>query len=140
MLRASIPPSEHRYEKKRPNLVARVFRRFLGTDLTTRNEDELIVPFRPTENSPLLSSIVGQTIPANANVVSEDTVEWGDIAASGNVRAAWPQEAKAIALYTAPLVVTFILQYSVDVSSIIAAGRIGKIELGAVSCWLAFCS
>ena len=33
----------------------------------------------------------------------------------------------------APLVVTFVLQYSVEISAIVAVGRLGKIELGAAS-------
>ncbi|KAH7007557.1 multidrug and toxin extrusion protein [Ilyonectria destructans] len=45
----------------------------------------------------------------------------------------WQHEAKVLASHAAPLIVTFLLQYFIDISSIIAVGRLGKIELGAVS-------
>lgn len=45
----------------------------------------------------------------------------------------WAAESRNLVYSSAPLVLTFLLQYSVDVSSVIAAGRLGTIELGAVS-------
>lgn len=89
-----------------------------------------------------MKSIVGHTSAANGNAASEDSVEEQreEITASGDIHVTWQHEAKTIASYAAPLVVTFSLQYSVDVSSIVAAGRIGKIDLGAVSCQLVLSS
>jgi MATE family multidrug resistance protein len=46
----------------------------------------------------------------------------------------WQRETKTVAVYSAPLIVTFFLQYSINVVAVLAAGRIGKLELGAVSC------
>lgn len=53
---------------------------------------------------------------------------------AANEDTSWKEEVIIGVTHAAPLVVTFILQYSIDVSSIIVAGRLGKVELGAVSC------
>lgn len=74
----------------------------------------------PTETSPLLKSVSGSA-DVSGDCVASDT------------RGTWSHEARVIASYSAPLIVTFLLQYSVDASSLIAAGRLGKVELGAVS-------
>lgn len=53
--------------------------------------------------------------------------------ASGKIKTTWQREAKTLWRYSSPLVVTFVLQYSLTVASIFAVGHIGPIELGAVS-------
>lgn len=45
----------------------------------------------------------------------------------------WRQEALIITSYTAPLVLTLLLQYSLTVTSIFTLGHLGPIELGAAS-------
>ncbi|PBP19534.1 mate efflux family protein [Diplocarpon rosae] len=45
----------------------------------------------------------------------------------------WKQEAKIIATWSAPLIATTLLQRSINIVSIFAVGRIGTIELGAVT-------
>ncbi|POR38261.1 Putative transporter, partial [Tolypocladium paradoxum] len=56
-----------------------------------------------------------------------------EVVDSSCLRPTWQQEAKIITATSAPLIVTFFLQYSITVVSILAVGRLGKIELGAVS-------
>ena len=46
---------------------------------------------------------------------------------------AWQKEAKILASSSWPLVVAFVLQYSLPVASLFAIGHLGTIELGAVS-------
>jgi hypothetical protein len=45
----------------------------------------------------------------------------------------WRQEAIVLGQSSAPLIFTFILQYSLTVSSVFIVGNIGKVELAAVS-------
>ncbi|KAI5281245.1 hypothetical protein KEM52_003938, partial [Ascosphaera acerosa] len=52
---------------------------------------------------------------------------------AGKIRTSYAREAKVLASYTAPLILTFLLEYSLTVASIFAVGHIGKVELGAVS-------
>ncbi|KIW63704.1 hypothetical protein PV04_08687 [Phialophora macrospora] len=59
--------------------------------------------------------------------------KWEEAVAAGMIHTTWQREAKVIARYSAPLMVTFILQYSLTVASIFTVGHIGTVELGAVS-------
>lgn len=58
---------------------------------------------------------------------------WEAAVAAGQIRTTWQREAKTLATYSRSLVVTFLLQYSINITSIFVVGRIGKIELGAIS-------
>ncbi|KAK3990050.1 ethionine resistance-conferring protein 1 [Cladorrhinum sp. PSN332] len=59
--------------------------------------------------------------------------QWEAAVAAGQIRTTWQREAKTIATYSRSLVVTFFLQYSLNVVSIFAVARLGTVELGAVS-------
>ncbi len=59
--------------------------------------------------------------------------KWEEAVAAGMIQTTWQREAKVIARYSAPLMATFILQYSLTVASIFTVGHIGTVELGAVS-------
>lgn len=50
-----------------------------------------------------------------------------------NITTTWQREAKLLTKSSAPLILTFMLQYSLPVASIFTVGHIGKTELGAVS-------
>ena len=58
---------------------------------------------------------------------------WEQAVIEGKIRTTWQREAKVIARYSGPLILTFLLQYSLTVASIFTVGHIGKEELGAVS-------
>ncbi|PHH59784.1 hypothetical protein CDD81_2588 [Ophiocordyceps australis] len=85
-----------------------------------------------TETSPLLKSIYGPSSPTDTCHI-QDLLEEQHTVPMGNPRASWPLEARIITTSALPLAVTFLLQYSVDTFSLIAAGKMGKLELGAVS-------
>ena len=59
--------------------------------------------------------------------------KWGEAVAAGLIQTTWHREAKVIMKYSLPLMVTFLLQYSLTVASIFTIGHLGKEELGAVS-------
>ena len=58
---------------------------------------------------------------------------WEQAVMEGKIKTTWQREAKVIARYSGPLILTFLLQYSLTVASIFTVGHIGKEELGAVS-------
>ena len=58
---------------------------------------------------------------------------WEEAVASGKIKTTWQREAKVIGRYSAPLIITFLLQYSLTVASIVTVGHLGTVELGAVS-------
>jgi MATE family multidrug resistance protein len=84
------------------------------------------------ETSPLLGSGSGAGS-ANAGATTSLNEQWEAAVAAGAIRTTWQREAKTIAVYSRSLVVTFLLQYSLNVTSILAVGRLGTVELGAVS-------
>lgn len=59
--------------------------------------------------------------------------KWDEAVAAGLIHTTWQREAKVIIKYSLPLMVTFLLQYSLTVASIFTIGHLGKEELGAVS-------
>lgn len=59
--------------------------------------------------------------------------KWNEAVAAGKITTTWRREAKVLARSSAPLILTFLLQYSLPVASIFTVGHIGKVELGAVS-------
>ena len=85
----------------------------------------------PQETSPLLGDpelpYGGQDNHANLDV------KWEEAVLEGKIQTTWQREAKVLARYSGPLVLTFVLQYSLTIASIFTVGHIGKVELGAVS-------
>ncbi|KAI9821784.1 MAG: hypothetical protein M1827_002365 [Pycnora praestabilis] len=68
----------------------------------------------------------------------EDTAEsiskkWNKAVTAGRIQTTWQREAKVLGRYSGPLILTFLLQYSLTVASIFTVGHLGKVELGAVS-------
>ena len=84
-----------------------------------------------SEVSPLLGDpdlpYGGQDDPESINK------KWEEAVAAGMIQTTWQREAKVLGRYSLPLMVTFVLQYSLTVASIFTVGHIGTAELGAVS-------
>ncbi|KAK1141178.1 hypothetical protein N8T08_009345 [Aspergillus melleus] len=87
---------------------------------------------RPVETTSLLGSRRGSSHP---NVEDADEIDrkWEEAVMAGLIHTTWKREAQVIGKNAAPLVVTFLLQYSLTVASIFTLGHLGKKELGAVS-------
>lgn len=68
-------------------------------------------------------------------VEDQDEIDrkWEEAVTAGLIQTTWKREAQVIGKNAAPLVVTFLLQYSLTVASIFTIGHLGKKELGAVS-------
>jgi MATE family multidrug resistance protein len=108
--------------------------------------DEEAVP--ATDDEPTEAAEAGQVteattlLPGDADEDSleepEETAEdidakWEEAVLSGQIQTTWRREAKVLVRYSAPLMLTFILQNSLTLTSVFTVGHIGKIELGAVS-------
>jgi multidrug resistance protein, MATE family len=114
--------------KERGSLAENIRRRLSSTpglvdDPEAQNGDDGV----PSETSPLIAS---QNGPPSRKDVSK---KWEEAIKDGKIQTTWRREAKVISKYSAPLIITFLLQYSLTVASIFTVGHIGKIELGAVS-------
>ncbi|KAE8375028.1 mate-domain-containing protein [Aspergillus bertholletiae] len=69
----------------------------------------------------------------NATDDEEVDRKWEEAVAAGLIHTTWKREARVIGKNAAPLMATFLLQYSLTVASIFTLGHLGKKELGAVS-------
>lgn len=61
------------------------------------------------------------------------TRRWEDILTAGRINATWWRESLLLTKSSLPLMVTFSLQYSLTIASILSVGNLGKNELAAVS-------
>lgn len=86
---------------------------------------------QPTEQDPLLGDSDSQD--GSLDTPRSHAKKFNQAVASGQLNASWQLETKVLMKSSAPLILTFLLQYSLPVASIFAVGHIGKIELGAVS-------
>lgn len=86
----------------------------------------------PTETASLLGSSGGAPDHAGMDDAEIDQ-KWEEAVLAGQINTTWRREAIVIGKYAAPLMITFILQYSLTVASIFTLGHLGKKELGAVS-------
>jgi multidrug resistance protein, MATE family len=110
-----------------PSFWQALYKRLFSTKLPRRAADEELPPqvvVGHTENSPLLGA------PLAHDHLND---QWEAAVAAGQIKTTIQREAKTLIVYSRSLVVTFLLQYSLNVTSIFAVGHIGKLELGAVS-------
>jgi multidrug resistance protein, MATE family len=83
-----------------------------------------------TETTALLRTSIKNYASNSNKDADKNAQKWKEEEFSGD---AWKKESVIIAKSAAPLVVTFLLQYSLTVSSIFTLGHLGKAELGGVS-------
>ena len=85
----------------------------------------------PRETSPLLGD---PELPYGGQDSHENLdMKWEEAVLKGRIQTTWQREAKVLGRYSGPLVLTFLLQYSLTVASVFTVGHIGKVELAAVS-------
>lgn len=85
----------------------------------------------PNERTPLLSGCPD----ANAHHSPDENANTGDCesATTGVTITTWRHESAIMARYCAPMILTFFLQNSLTLTSVLTVGKVGKIELGAIS-------
>ncbi|KAL8969761.1 MAG: hypothetical protein Q9183_001840, partial [Haloplaca sp. 2 TL-2023] len=97
-------------------------------------DEEAAIPVEPeglSEATPLLKTPAEQ--PERGTSSETLDKQWTQAVAAGKIHTTWQREAKVLSRYSAPLILTFLLQYSLTVASIITVGRLGRAELGATS-------
>jgi MATE family multidrug resistance protein len=72
-------------------------------------------------------------LPRDSDDEENLTKQWSTAVSAGKIHTTYTREARVLASSSGPLILTFILQYSLPVASIFTVGHIGKAELGAVS-------
>ncbi|EFY87296.1 MATE efflux family protein subfamily [Metarhizium acridum CQMa 102] len=109
----------------------------VSAGLPRSDDDDAATSRMLSESSPLLIKVdsIGHyqaVVWESTDEVQAETVV--EATPPGDVCVTWQTEAKYIASSSASLLVTLVLQYSINVASVFSAGRIGKVELGAVAC------
>ena len=135
-----IPPKHPRKGKGSETLGQRLTRHLSHPNLHVRGGDGKVATHsgetttkttRPPETAPLLGDpelpYGGQDSPMNLDQ------KWEEAVLEGKIKTTWQRELKVLGRYSGPLVLTFLLQYSLTVASIFTVGHLGKVELGAVS-------
>ncbi|MCJ1399861.1 hypothetical protein MMC11_003064 [Xylographa trunciseda] len=138
-----IPPKHPHKGEGTDNIVTRIGRHLSIAGIPGGNRRvvsphdehaaEAIVDGMPDlpETTPLLGDperpYGGQAEPETLNK------KWEQAVAAGKIKTTWQREATVLARYSGPLIITFLLQYSLTVASIFTVGHLGTIELGAVS-------
>jgi MATE family multidrug resistance protein len=125
-----LAPPKHPEPPKR-SVLNRLYRNLFSTKIPKKEVDEEtpqepIFTAEPSETSALL----GESARTHHERLN---AQWEAAVAAGKIKTTWQREAKTLWRYSSPLVVTFILQYSLTVASIFTVGHLGKVELGAVS-------
>ncbi|KAI0899759.1 multidrug and toxin extrusion protein [Annulohypoxylon nitens] len=125
-----ILPPKHTPEEQ-PGVLSKLYKAIFSTKVRRVSGDEEVprITVQPTETSPLLIDRPA----SSASHTGHLNEQWEAAVASGKIETTWQREAMTIVIYSRSLILTFLLQYSVNIASIFAVGRIGKIELGAVS-------
>ncbi len=127
-----LAPPKHP-ERVRRSIFSRIYRQVFSTKQRKITGDgeagDPVFTAGPSETSALLAN--GQPETARDGHERRNR-QWEAAVAAGKIKTTWQREAKTLFRYSSPLVVTFILQYSLTVASIFTVGHLGKVELGAV--------
>ncbi|KAK4199666.1 mate-domain-containing protein [Triangularia verruculosa] len=129
-----ILPPKHHHEPPPKGIAgqfSRLYKRLFSTKVPLPPSDEEAprIVVSQDERAPLLGSTPRHLSDAPENL----NEQWEAAVAAGQIRTTWQREAKTIAVYSRSLIVTFLLQYSLTVTSIFAVARLGTVELGAVT-------
>lgn len=126
-------PPKHPEPPKR-SAINRIYRRLFSTKIPKTDEEVSpeapLFTAEPSETSVLLSNGPPETSRSKHERLNR---QWEEAVAAGRIKTTWQREAKTLWRYSSPLVVTFVLQYSLTVASIFTVGHLGTVELGAVS-------
>ncbi|CAP60300.1 uncharacterized protein PODANS_1_6020 [Podospora anserina S mat+] len=127
-----ILPPKHRRGLAEP-AWRQMYRRMFSTKVPQSDEVGPIISASSTkalESTPLLQDFY---LDPPSPTESEEINRWEAAVAANVLKTTWQREAQTLTQYSRSLIITFLLHYSVTVTSVFTVGRIGRLELGAVS-------
>lgn len=130
----NLKPPKHHHPKNQ-SIFVKAYKSIFSTKLPKSSDDDLEArgpdfTAQPSEVSALLSNGPVETAREGHERRNRD---WESAVAAGKIKTSWQRETKTLLTYASPMVITFVLQYSLTVASIFTVGHLGKVELGAVS-------
>ena len=117
------------FSPRRPLDPAEEERRLQANGISSASSATVIGDGEPDEQTALLASAPAPDAAPAGNLDDQ----WEAAVAAGQIHTTWQRELKTIATYSRSLIITFLLQYSINITGVFAVGHIGKAELGAVS-------
>lgn len=128
-----LPPKQPRRGSENMSIGKKLSISALRKMRSANDEEAFVEGFE--ESSERTALLGGDTTLPYGGIDSAKTINkaWDTAVAGNKIHTTWQREAKVLTQSSAPLILTFLLQYSIPVTSIFAVGHIGKIELGAVS-------
>ncbi|EEP75477.1 conserved hypothetical protein [Uncinocarpus reesii 1704] len=130
---SAVSHKQQGLQRKISGLLSQTLRQSHGEppQVSMAHPTALPVAAGPSETTALLGPpLEGVKTSDSARIIDKT---WEEAVEAGLIHTTWQREAKVLVKYTAPLMVSFLLQYSLTVASIFTVGHLGKIELGAVS-------
>lgn len=91
------------------------------------------IPILSDNFAPLDASETTPLLAAPHDHSKEIAQAWEQACASGSIHTTWQRETTVLLHYASPLLLAFILQYSLIVAPVFTVGHIGTVELGSVS-------
>jgi len=134
-----IPPKHPKRRESEDNLTSRIRRRMsLPTirKIKTTPDEESGAVITDGEVADETTNLLGRdaNLPYGGEASPRNiSKRWEEAVTAGKIQTTWQREAKVLTKYSAPLILTFILQYSLTMATVFTVGHIGKSELGAVS-------
>ena len=134
-----IPPRDP-WKKWKTSSVGRLYRSVFGTK--TRDHERPSLSQEPSaETTPLLRDALEDEDESESEYdytpptpgPNEIHEQWEEAVAAHHIKTTWQREAKTLVQYSAPLIATFLLHYSVTIGSVLTVGRLGMEELAAVN-------
>ncbi|EPE06131.1 mate efflux family protein [Ophiostoma piceae UAMH 11346] len=117
------------FSPRRPLDPAEEERRLQANGVSSASSTTVVSDSEPDEHTALLASAPAPDAAPPGNLDDQ----WEAAVAAGQIHTTWQRELKTIATYSRSLIITFLLQYSINITGIFAVGHIGTAELGAVS-------
>ncbi|KAM7218003.1 putative transporter [Rhypophila decipiens] len=123
-----IPQKITEPRHRRESVVEQLYRQMFST--RTRDHEE-----NPQETTPLINGSYDYGDRAEAATPPPEVIHerFEEAVAAQAVKTTWQREAITLIKYSAPLIVTFLLHYSVTIGSVLTVGRLGMVELAAVN-------
>lgn len=116
-------------QKKVSGLLSNGLRR---ASFAAGDEEAIVESDREEEENTERTALLGDETRSPASPGSIDQ-KWEEAVNAGLIHTTWQRESIVLLRYTAPLMLTFLLQYSLTVASVFTVGHLGKVELAAVS-------
>ncbi|KAM5349769.1 hypothetical protein ACJ41O_006274 [Fusarium nematophilum] len=128
-----ILPEKHPRTGWRVSVLGRLYRSLFSTRI--QDHKRIVAPAGEVTETTRLLPEVRVDFEGALTTPSHDEVHkrWEEAVATHHIETTWQREARTLLGYSAPLIATFLLHYSVTVASVLTVGRLGMEELAAVN-------